>query len=140
MKLHISMTTQRFDDAIHFYSGLFNQPPTILKDDYAKWDVSDPAVNFVIEPGEDQLSHLGIQADTADELGVLAERIRSSGRPALDLAEAHCCYARSEKAWVTGIAGERWEAFLTHSHDEPDFGNDREMSPDKNQPEDSKTP
>ena len=125
MKLHVSMKVNDFQAAIGFYSRLFNQPPVILKDDYAKWDVADPAVNFVVEPGEAQLDHLGIEVESNRELDVLAERIRESGQPFLDVAKAHCCYANSEKAWVKGSAGEKWEAFLTHSHDESEYGEDR---------------
>ena len=125
MKLHVSMKVNDFQAAVGFYSGLFNQPPVILKDDYAKWDVADPAVNFVVEPGEARLDHLGIEAETDGELDLLAERIRESGQPFLDVAKAHCCYANSEKAWVKGSAGEKWEAFLTHSHDESEYGEDR---------------
>ena len=125
MKLHVSMKVNDFQAAIGFYSRLFNQPPVILKDDYAKWDVADPAVNFVVEPGEAQLDHLGIEVESNRELDVLAERIRESGQPFLDVAKAHCCYANSEKAWVKGSAGEKWEAFLTHSHDEAEYGEDR---------------
>ena len=77
------------------------------------------------EPGEARLDHLGIQVETAGELDALAERIRGSGQPFVDVEKAHCCYAKSEKAWVRGSAGERWEAFLTHSHDEAEYGEDR---------------
>lgn len=125
MKLHVSMKVTDFQRAIGFYSDLFNRPPVVLKDDYAKWDVDDPAVNFVVEPGEARLDHLGIQVETASELDALAERIPGSGQPFVDVAKAHCCYAKSEKAWVRGSAGERWEAFLTHSHDEAEYGEDR---------------
>ena len=91
MKLHVSMKVTDFQRAIGFYSDLFNRPPVVLKDDYAKWDVDDPAVNFVVEPGETRLDHLGIQVEAASELDALAERIPGSGQPFVDVAKAHCC-------------------------------------------------
>ena len=128
MKLHVSMKVDDFDRALDFYSALFDRASLIRKDGYAKWDVDDPAVNFVIEQGREKtgLDHLGIQVETSDELDSLAERMRDTGRPFLDVEKTTCCYAKMEKAWVKGEAQEKWEAFLTHSHDEEEYGEDRE--------------
>lgn len=127
MKLHVSMNVEDFDASIKFYSTLFKQQPTVIRDDYAKWDVESPAVNFVIEPCKRKsagLDHLGIQVDESDELIDLSERITASGQPATQIENANCCYANSDKAWVQGMAGEKWEAFLTHSHDSDSYGED----------------
>ncbi len=128
MKLHISLNVENFDAALEFYSYLFNQKPTVQKPDYAKWDVEDPAVNFVIEPsrGAVGLSHLGIQASSQAELNAVADRMRNTEQPFLDIESTHCCYARMDKAWVQGIANEKWEAFLTHRHNENEYGEDRD--------------
>ncbi len=128
MKLHVSMKVRDFPAAKRFYTQLFGQAPVIEKAAYAKWDVTEPAVNFVIEAGKGKagLDHLGIQAETGDELGALAGRMRESGHAFVDVEKASCCYAKMDKAWVKGAAGEKWEAFLTHSHDEPEYGGDRE--------------
>ena len=128
MKLHISMKVENLDNAIRFYTRLFGQEPTIQKDDYVKWDVADPAVNFVVEPGTNAsgLDHLGIQVSSSEELEMLADRVRDSEHPFLDIQSTTCCYAKMEKAWVKGVAGEKWETFLTHSHDEQEYGEDRE--------------
>lgn len=127
MKLHLSMRVADLKSAIPFYSALFNQEPSVLRDGYAKWDVSDPAVNFVVEAGGQAggLDHVGIQVENSDELSEMADRMRGMGRPFLDVEETTCCYAKMEKAWVKGDAGEAWEAFLTHSHDETEYGTDR---------------
>ena len=128
MRLHISMQVEEFDKAIRFYSGLFGQAPTVTRDNYAKWDVTDPNVNFVVEAlgNEVRVDHLGIQAETKDELTVLAGRMRESGQPFLDVENAQCCYADLDKAWVKGMAGEKWEAFFTHGQSEQEYGEDRE--------------
>ena len=129
MKLHISMKVDDLDQARNFYSRLFNQQPTMERGGYVKWDVTDPAVNFVIEQGEGDtgLDHLGIQVENGEELESVAGRMQESGQPYLDLENTTCCYARMEKAWVKGVTGEKWEAFLTHSHDEAEYGEDREQ-------------
>ncbi|MEM1131245.1 MAG: ArsI/CadI family heavy metal resistance metalloenzyme [Pseudomonadota bacterium] len=131
MKLHLSMHVENFDEAIKFYSALFGTEPMIVKDGYAKWDVADPPVNFVIDQGccgtkAPGVDHFGIQVDSHEELETMAERIRGMDRPFLDVEATTCCYAKMEKAWVKGEANDKWEAFLTHSHGEAEYGTDRD--------------
>ncbi len=127
MKLHVSMRVGDIDSAIGFYSALFGQDPVIVRGDYAKWDVADPAVNFVVQGGnpEGGLDHVGIEVESPEQLETVAGRLRGAGRPFLDVEAGTCCYARSDKAWIKGDAGEKWEAFLTHSHDEEEYGTGR---------------
>ena len=132
MKLHVSLKVEDLQAGTSFYSTLFGQAPSIEKPDYVKWDVQDPPVNFVIEPVDERepsagLSHLGVQVGDESELDQLSARIRETGHSFTDVAAATCCYARSDKAWVKGAADEKWEAFLTHSHDEDEYGEDREV-------------
>ena len=126
MKLHISLKVDDLDRSIQFYSTLFAKSPDIVHEDYAKWDVDDPSVNFVIELGRESVGfdHFGIQAENREQLDNLVARIKESERPQLELEATTCCYARSDKAWVRGTANERWEAFLTHSHDSEEYGED----------------
>lgn len=128
MKLHVSFKVDELEPSIQFYSRLFGQDPTIVKDDYVKWDVDNPPVNFVVEttgccPGSG-FDHLGIQVDTIDELEALTTRIQDSGQKHTRIERTRCCYATSDKAWVQGMAAEPWEAFLTHNHDNEDYGDD----------------
>lgn len=131
MKLHVSMRVEDFDQAIKFYSALFGQEPTIQRGTYAKWDVEDPAVNFVVEGSkccggqEAGLDHLGIQVESSEQLETMAERMRGMDRPFLDVEKTTCCYAKMDKAWIKGEANDKWEAFLTHSHDAEEYGEDR---------------
>ncbi|MEM7429225.1 MAG: ArsI/CadI family heavy metal resistance metalloenzyme [Pseudomonadota bacterium] len=130
MKLHVSMKVENFDEAVKFYSGLFGLEPLVMRENYAKWDVENPSVNFVVEGGACcgtaiGLDHLGIQAGTSEELDQVAGRMRGMDRPVLDVEATTCCYAKSDKAWIKGEAGDRWEVFLTHSHDEEEYGEDR---------------
>ncbi len=124
MKLHLSLTVEDFDASVLFYSRFFHQDPKVLRDGYAKWDVEDPSVNFAITQGSGSfgVDHLGIQADSNEELDELAGRVRESGRPYLDVERLDCCHARMDKAWVKGMANEKWEVFLTHRHDLEDYG------------------
>ena len=114
-RLHVHMNVESLDASVKFYSTLFGGPPTVRKADYAKWMLDDPRVNFAIsargrQPGVD---HLGIQVEAEGELGEVAGRLRAAERPLFDEGQTTCCYARSEKAWVTDPSGVAWETFLT---------------------------
>ncbi len=127
MKLHVSLRVADLERAITFYSTLFGEKPVIVREDYAKWDVDDPAVNFVVESGREGtgFDHFGIQVDNEQQLREVTGRMQESGHAYLDVEHTTCCYAVSDKAWVRGAADEPWEGFLTHRHDGAEYGTDR---------------
>lgn len=114
-RLHVHVSVADLDQSIRFYSTLFAAVPSVTKPDYAKWMLSDPGVNFAISTrsGKAGLDHLGIQVETADELGEVYYRLQQADRPVLDEGATTCCYAKSEKAWITDPQGVSWETFLT---------------------------
>jgi hypothetical protein len=101
--------------SIGFYSKMFGAEPTRIESDYAKWMLDDPRINFAISTrgGKPGVDHLGIQADSADELAELKARAQQADLSLLDEGETTCCYARSEKHWVTDPQGIAWEHFHT---------------------------
>ena len=115
-RLHVHVGVADLDRSVHFYSTLFGAPPTVVKHDYAKWMLDDPRVNFAISAGNHAatgIEHLGIQAESADELGEVYGRLKAADRPVLEEGATTCCYARSEKSWIADPDGVVWEAFLT---------------------------
>ena len=115
MHLHVGVTD--LDTSIAFYTGLFGAEPTVAKSDYAKWMLDDPRVNFAIsskDHTEKGIEHIGIQAETLDELGEIYGRLKAAGRPVLEEGSTTCCYAQSDKNWITDPDGVVWEAFLTN--------------------------
>ncbi len=114
-RLHVHISVADLNQSIQFYSTLFGSQPTKQKDDYAKWMLDDPRVNFAISTNARAtgLSHLGIQAEDQSELDELTVRAKAAGESVLIESGASCCYARSNKAWVEDPAGLRWETFFT---------------------------
>lgn len=115
-RLHLHISVPELEPAIAFYTILFGAAPSVAKKDYAKWMLEDPRVNLAISsrarvPGID---HVGIQVDSASELGDLAARLKAAGETTFDQEATTCCYAKSDKSWVTDTAGVRWESFFTH--------------------------
>jgi catechol 2,3-dioxygenase-like lactoylglutathione lyase family enzyme len=114
-RFHVHLHVDDLAKSIGFYSRLFATEPARVEGDYAKWMLEDPPVNFAIstrgaQPGID---HLGIQTDDATELAALKARAEAADMALLDEGETTCCYARSEKHWVTDPQGIAWEHFHT---------------------------
>lgn len=127
-RLHVHVAVEDLAKSVSFYSTLFGEKPSVVKDDYAKWMLDDPRVNFAISDRARVagVDHLGIQTETGDELAELAGRLKAAGEVTLDQEATTCCYAKSEKSWVNDPQGIRWETFHTHGEattygeDEPD--------------------
>ena len=116
-RLHVHVGVDALAQSIRFYSTLFAAEPTVVKDDYAKWMLDDPRVNFAISAGQHAakgIEHLGIQAENTDELGEVYGRLKAADRPVLEEGATTCCYAKSEKSWIADPDGVVWEVFFTN--------------------------
>ena len=121
-RLHVHVGVEDLDKSIDFYSELFAAPPSKQRDDYAKWMLEDPRVNFAISRRADVgVGHLGIQVEDANELAEVYGRLRRADTAIVDEGETTCCYARSHKQWVADPQGVVWETFLTIG-EEVDYG------------------
>lgn len=113
-RFHVHMHVDDLPGNIAFYSRLFGAEPTRVERDYAKWMLEDPRINFAIssrgnaQPG---LDHLGFQVDDASELAALKARAQAADMALLDESGTTCCYARSDKHWITDPQGVAWEHF-----------------------------
>lgn len=114
-RFHVHLHVSDLAASLAFYSKLFAAEPARVEADYAKWMLTDPPVNFAIstrgaQPGVD---HFGIQVDNADDLATLKAQAQAADMALLDEGETTCCYARSDKYWVTDPQGVAWEQFHT---------------------------
>ncbi|MGR8940994.1 MAG: ArsI/CadI family heavy metal resistance metalloenzyme [Gammaproteobacteria bacterium] len=112
-RLHIHLSVDDLDQNIAFYSTLFGAKPTVRHDDYAKWMLDDPRVNFAISSRSARLGldHLGIQAENEQELQAIKRQLDATQTPVEAQEGAACCYARSDKYWITDPQGIAWESF-----------------------------
>jgi catechol 2,3-dioxygenase-like lactoylglutathione lyase family enzyme len=115
-RFHVHVGVSNLEKSTQFYSAMFGMQPTVKKDDYAKWMLEDPRVNFAISQrgGEPGINHLGFQAENEAEVG------------------ANCCYAKSDKYWVQDPSGLAWESFRSLDTI-PFYGDDNPQSADKNE-------
>ena len=129
-RMHIHIGVDNLDASIKFYSTLFDAEPTVTKQDYAKWMLDDPRVNFAISAeghAAHGIEHLGIEVEDADELAEIYRRLTAANRPVLEEGATTCCYAKSEKSWITDPDGVVWETFLTNG-ESASYGDSPELS------------
>jgi len=128
-RLHVHVAVHDLQQSIRFYSTLFAIEPTVAKDDYAKWQLDDPRVNFAISTRGKKagLDHLGIQADSDTELEEIGSRLAQADVALMPQKGASCCYAKSDKYWTLDPQGIAWESF--HTLDSvPVYGEDARAS------------
>jgi catechol 2,3-dioxygenase-like lactoylglutathione lyase family enzyme len=115
-RFHVHLRVADLERSVPFYTRVLGAEPTVRKPDYAKWMLDDPRLNFAISArgGEAGLDHLGLQVDTVPELAEVRERFAAADATAVvDQAGASCCYARSDKHWITDPQGIAWEGYRT---------------------------
>lgn len=112
-RFHIHVGVKDLEKSVQFYSTLFGQKPAKLKEDYAKWMLEDPRLNFAISTRsqEEGVDHLGIQVENQGELTEITERLKKADLGVYDEGETTCCYAESNKAWVQDPSGVAWETY-----------------------------
>ena len=127
-RFHVHVGVNDIAESVRFYSQVFGAAPSVLKDDYAKWMVEDPRINFAISARGSRVgvNHLGLQVDTGEELLRMRDQLAAADASLVTETGANCCYAKSDKYWVTDPQGIAWEAY--HSLGTiPRFGSDDEV-------------
>ena len=114
-RFHVHVAVDDLQANVRFYSTVFGAAPAVQKPDYAKWMLDEPRVNFAISQrgAKAGLDHLGFQVDTEEELVALRQQAADAQIAALDQPEATCCYAKSDKYWITDPQGIAWETYRT---------------------------
>ena len=114
-RLHVHVSVKDLDKGIGFYSTLFGHKADVIKDDYAKWMLDDPAVNFAISErcGKVGLNHLGFQVDSDTELAEIEDRLKEAEIEGHKEENRSCCYAKANKFWTKDPADIPWENFHT---------------------------
>ena len=112
-RFHVHVAVDDLAENIRFYSALFSAEPSVLKDDYAKWMLDDPRINFAIskrgqKPG---VNHLGLQVESDEELQFIHSCLEKADGEIVAEEGVACCYAKSDKYWITDPQGIAWESF-----------------------------
>lgn len=116
-RVHISLNVKDLRRSLPFYKILFNQNPTNLKDDYAKFEPDEPPVNFTINQHNEEIvdndGHFGIEVKSVEVVNQVLNRLKKSGI-SVEATETQvaCCHAIQDKGWVKDPDGNHWEFFV----------------------------
>jgi extradiol dioxygenase family protein len=117
MRPHLSLDVRSVSASVEFYEKLFGVAPQKQTADYAKFDLSAPALNFSLVSSSGRVSsvdHLGIEVESTDEVAAWKRRLQDRG--ILEKVEENvaCCFARQDKLWFSDPDGNAWEVFTVH--------------------------
>ena len=113
-RVQLALNVDDLDEAIIFYSKLFDTTPAKLKEGYANFAVTEPPLKLVLlqNPGEGgTINHLGVEVESRDTVHAEIARLTGEGLVTEEQLGTTCCFATQDKVWVTGPAGEKWEVY-----------------------------
>ncbi|MBE7191361.1 MAG: VOC family protein [Gordonia polyisoprenivorans] len=123
-RMQLALNVDDLDQAVEFYSKLFNTQPAKLKPGYANFAVSEPPLKLVLmeNPGQGgTINHLGVEVDSSATVHAEIARLTEEGLFTDEEIGTTCCFATQDKVWVTGPAQEKWEVYTVLS-DSDTFG------------------
>ena len=127
MRTQLALNVADLDEAIDFYSKMFNAEPYKTKPGYANFAIADPPLKLVLfenpnaEPGS--INHLGVEVESADEVVAAEARVAAAGLPTTGIDDTICCFAEKVETWVDGPDGHRWEWYVKTADNETQLEN-----------------
>jgi lactoylglutathione lyase len=113
-RAQLALNVDDLNEAITFYSKLFNTEPAKVKPGYANFAIAEPPLKLVLleNPGKGgTINHLGVEVDSSDAVHAEITRLTDEGMFTQEEIGTTCCFATQDKVWVTGPAGEKWEVY-----------------------------
>jgi catechol 2,3-dioxygenase-like lactoylglutathione lyase family enzyme len=115
MRLQLALNVGDLDEAIDFYTKMFDTPPAKVRPGYANFAVANPPLKLVLfegagEPGS--LNHLGVETETSTEVVAAESRLSGAGLETTGVDDTLCCYAEKTETWVHGPDNSRWEWYV----------------------------
>lgn len=117
MRPHLSLDVRNVPASVEFYQKVFGVAPQKQTTDYAKFDLTAPALNLALVSSTGTVSavnHLGIEVESADDIAIWKQRLREQGILGKVEERTECCFARQDKLWFTDPDGNPWEVFTVH--------------------------
>jgi catechol 2,3-dioxygenase-like lactoylglutathione lyase family enzyme len=124
LKAHLAINVHDLKSSIDFYRRLFGAEPSKVRNGYAKFDLTNPLLNFSLnehpfkEAGA--LSHMGIQVRSTSDVLAMREQWLERGLITRDEMQTNCCYATQDKTWAKDPDGNEWEVFVVLQDDLPE--------------------
>ena len=113
-RVQLALNVDDVDEAVAFYSRLFDAQPAKRRPGYANFALDEPALKLVLieNPGAGgSLNHLGVEVASPGEVVAATRRLAGAGLPTEVEDGTTCCYALQDKVWVHGPGDEPWEVY-----------------------------
>jgi catechol 2,3-dioxygenase-like lactoylglutathione lyase family enzyme len=127
MRLQLALNVADLDEAVDFYSRMFDTQPYKIKPGYANWEIANPPLKLVVfehpdaEPGS--INHLGVETETSDEVVTAEARLSGAGLTTTGIDDTICCFAEKVETWVHAPDGNRWEWYVKQADHETQLEN-----------------
>ena len=126
MRLQLALDVSDIDEAVEFYSKLFDAEPYKRKPGYANFAIENPPLKLVLFENPDNagnINHLGVETETSQQVEAAEARMDDSGLDTTGVNDNVCCYAGKTETWVVGPDNARWEWYVK-TGDTEEFGTD----------------
>jgi lactoylglutathione lyase len=123
MRLQLALNVEDLDEAVDFYSKMFDHQPDKVRPGYANFAIEEPPLKLVLfeVPGESgSINHLGVEVEDASQVESAATRLHSAGLETTAVAEAECCYAAKTETWLESPDGTHWEWYVKRADSDSD--------------------
>jgi len=124
-RVQLALNVSNLEEAVAFYSKLFQTPPAKTRGGYANFAIDEPPLKLVLfeNPAEaGTLNHLGVEVASTSEVASATRRLAAEGLPTAVEDHVSCCHALQDKVWVRG-ADTQWEVYTVLA-DAPEAGAD----------------
>ncbi|MCH7789575.1 MAG: VOC family protein [Acidobacteria bacterium] len=115
MRLQLAINVSNLDEAVDFYSKMFDCPPAKVRPGYANFAIENPPLKFVLFESTDgggTLNHLGVEAESTAEVIAAEQRLIASGLETTGIDDTECCYAQKTETWLAAPDDVRWEWYV----------------------------
>ena len=132
-RVQLALNVDDLDEAITFYSKLFNVEPAKVKEGYANFAVAEPPLKLVLLENPDKggtINHLGVEVESSDKVHAEIARLSGEGLFTDEEIGTTCCFATQDKVWVTGPAGEKWEVYTVLADSDTFGSSPQHLDPD----------
>jgi hypothetical protein len=131
-RFHISLNVSNLEASLPFYETFFDTKASKVRPKYAKFELSDPPINFTLNEREfdkakkeGPVGHFGWQVKSSGRVAQAKARFVAAGFHVEEEMETACCFAVQSKIWVADPDLNKWEVYVvTEAESEAGCGPD----------------
>ncbi len=114
MRVQLALNVRNLEEAVEFYSKLFDVKVNKRKPGYANFAIEQPPLKLVLfenPDADERLNHLGVEVFDDADVRAASDRLKAAGLVDSVEDEHTCCHATQNKVWALDPQGMRWEYY-----------------------------